>query len=429
MPTPPPAPGNPRLGDPRLPTLPLMLNLELLLGQLTRSALLPWSMPSPPSTHGWSSWNNIWGMQPNLPPMQMLRPAAVPPHLLPNLAQEVESLLQKRLNGLTQGVQHYQASEAPKHRALLNSRVVLWQLGTTQLRFLPPQGAAKPPVFLVPSLINRASILDLLPGFSLAEALSRAGHPVYIIDWNAPGPMETQLDAEGYITQRLLPAMHTACLHAMQPMELLGYCMGGILAVAAAQLAPVMVRRLALLAVPWDFCAPPLNTQQLLPHQLAALEQWIEQQGSITPQTLEHWFYLQNPWSVHAKFRQLGELKPGEATSEAFLAAENWLHDGVPLTAPIARDGWIQWGHHNALLHERWEVMGQTIRLRNIAQPTLVISPREDAIVPPASSKPFMKQLPQAMLFEPPTGHIGALVGNQRQGHLVEPLLKHFSAV
>jgi polyhydroxyalkanoate synthase len=422
--------------DSRLPTLPLMLNLELLLGQITRSALLPWKQPSPPSASAWGNWSSSWPTYADaMNPLSMMRnllpkPAAVPPHLLPQLAQEVENLLQKRLSSLNHGIQRYQASDAPKHRSLLTTRQVIWQVGNTQLRFLPPTNSAvrKPPVFLVPSLINRATILDLLPGFSLAEALSQHGHAVYVLDWNTPGAMELRYDAAAYVAQALLPAMHAACLHAQAPMQLLGYCMGGILAIAAAQLAPSMVARMALLATPWDFCAPPLATQQLLPHQLAALEQWLSTQQHISPQTLEHWFYLQSPWSVHAKFRQLAELKQ-DTTAEAFLAAENWLHDGVPLTAPTARDGWVNWGHHNTLLHGRWRVLGQSIRLAQIPHPTLIISPREDAIVPPASSKPLVKQLPQRMLHEPATGHIGALVGQQRHSHLVEPLLNHFSSM
>jgi len=43
------------------------------------------------------------------------------------------------------------------------------------------------PVLLVPSLINRHYVLDLLPGKSLAEWLVARGHDVFVIDWGTPG--------------------------------------------------------------------------------------------------------------------------------------------------------------------------------------------------------------------------------------------------
>src|SRR6201999_2336866 len=42
------------------------------------------------------------------------------------------------------------------------------------------------PILLVPSLINRHYVMDLLPGKSMAEDLVKMGHDVYCIDWGTP---------------------------------------------------------------------------------------------------------------------------------------------------------------------------------------------------------------------------------------------------
>ena len=42
-------------------------------------------------------------------------------------------------------------------------------------------------MLLVPSLINRHYVMDLLPGKSMAQDLVAAGHDVYCIDWGTPG--------------------------------------------------------------------------------------------------------------------------------------------------------------------------------------------------------------------------------------------------
>src|SRR5690606_39405828 len=43
------------------------------------------------------------------------------------------------------------------------------------------------PVLLVPSLINRHYVMDLLPGKSMAEDLVASGHDVFCLDWGTPG--------------------------------------------------------------------------------------------------------------------------------------------------------------------------------------------------------------------------------------------------
>ena len=43
------------------------------------------------------------------------------------------------------------------------------------------------PVLLVPSLINRHYVLDLLPDRSFAGWLVAQGHDVFLVDWGTPG--------------------------------------------------------------------------------------------------------------------------------------------------------------------------------------------------------------------------------------------------
>src|SRR5690349_16470379 len=61
-----------------------------------------------------------------------------------------------------------------------------WRL----LRYLPRAEGPRyeTPVLMVPSLINRHYVLDLMPGKSFADSMVQAGHEVYCIDWGTPGP-------------------------------------------------------------------------------------------------------------------------------------------------------------------------------------------------------------------------------------------------
>ena len=113
---------------------------------------------------------------------------------------------------------------------------ILWQQGSSRLVDYGPEGGA--PLLAVPSLINRAYVLDLLPELSLLRHLSRAGLRPLLLDWGRPGPEERGFDLTDYIAGRLEAAAAAAVKATGRKLALLGYCMGGLLAVALAQRRP-----------------------------------------------------------------------------------------------------------------------------------------------------------------------------------------------
>jgi polyhydroxyalkanoate synthase len=117
-----------------------------------------------------------------------------------------------------------------------------WRL----LRYRPrPEGLAyTTPVLMVPSLINRHYVLDLMPGKSLAEDLVARGHDLYVIDWGTPGPEDRFLSFDDVCDRYLGRAIRVAAQHSeTAAVHLLGYCLGGTLAVSV-QLALKICRAL-----------------------------------------------------------------------------------------------------------------------------------------------------------------------------------------
>ncbi len=92
---------------------------------------------------------------------------------------------------------------------------------------------------LVPSLINRAAILDLRPGQSLVEHLLGAGLDVYSVDWGEPSAADAHLDLKAYAL-RLLPSALQAARResAAASVHVFGYCLGGTLALIQGQPSP-----------------------------------------------------------------------------------------------------------------------------------------------------------------------------------------------
>ena len=102
----------------------------------------------------------------------------------------------------------------------------------------------------MPSLINPPRILDLDEQASLAGAIARMGRRALLLDW---GKAEERARAvvAGHIEQLLLPLLRSIG----EPAALVGYCLGGTMAIAAAELVPV--ERVATLAAPWNFARYP----------------------------------------------------------------------------------------------------------------------------------------------------------------------------
>jgi polyhydroxyalkanoate synthase len=102
---------------------------------------------------------------------------------------------------------------------------VLWRDGTTQLLDYG-RDAAGPVVLVVPSLINRYYVLDLLPERSFLRHLAAEGLRPVVVDWGAPDSGERDFDLTDYIMVRLDTAF-TAASGIGAPIAVVGYCMGG----------------------------------------------------------------------------------------------------------------------------------------------------------------------------------------------------------
>ena len=83
------------------------------------------------------------------------------------------------------------------------------------------------PLLIVPSLLSRSHLLDLMPGRSMVEYLVGQGIDVYLINWGTPGPEDRSTTFDQYITGYLRRAVQRVrALSGQQQISLLGYSMG-----------------------------------------------------------------------------------------------------------------------------------------------------------------------------------------------------------
>ena len=115
--------------------------------------------------------------------------------------------------------------------------------------------AAGAPVLVVPSLVNRAYMLDLTPERSLLRHwAARACGRCWSIGAR-PGEAERGFDLTDYIAGAWSARSTRLPRARAGPRPLVGYCMGGLLALALALRRTADLGGLVLLATPWDFHA------------------------------------------------------------------------------------------------------------------------------------------------------------------------------
>jgi polyhydroxyalkanoate synthase len=287
---------------------------------------------------------------------------------------------------------------------------VVWEEGITRVfnYTTTDTRSADTVVVILPSLINRSTILDVLPDLSMARALAQH-HAVWLVDWGAPGETEKTFTVDDYIMQRVLPVLALARAQHKK-VVLLGYCMGGLLALGAAMHAPL--DGLVLLATPWDFYAYPMPVRVGLAQMTAGFLPWLHSGQPLTVDMLQMLFTLLQPMAVFDKFKKVGRSQDqGGGYDDLFVAIEDWVNDGVPLAPRVAETCLIDWFQNNTTYAGGWMVGGRAVCPQAITAPTLLLVPDADRIVPAAAALPLADFIPNADIRRVAPGHVGMVAG------------------
>ena len=342
----------------------------------------------------------------------------------------LERQIRRRQRALLDGIDAYRRH--PYHRDLPPAPEV-WREGTTRLLdygALAPgkKGAAGPPVLVVPSLINRATVLDLTAESSLLRWLAAQGVRPYLVDWDQPGAEERRFTLTDYIAGRLESALDAVMAASGRRPALLGYCMGGLLALALAQRRSKDLSGLALLATPWDFHTDSGAQGAQAAAAAAMLSPFLDFLGELPVDLIQALFAGLDPQLVVRKFLAFSRMDPAHPKAAAFVALEDWLNDGVPLAAPVARECLDGWYGANTPAAGQWRVAGKVVDPARLDLPSLCIIPSADRIVPPASAAALCAAIPGAETLQPAAGHIGMVVGGRAESLVWQPLLTWLKA-
>jgi polyhydroxyalkanoate synthase len=265
---------------------------------------------------------------------------------------------------------------------------------------LRDHGGDGTPVVLLPSLINPPRILDLDEEVSLTRAIAGMSRRVMLLDWGVASERK-ELSVAGHIEQLLLPLLRSIG----EPVSLVGYCLGGTMAIAAAEL--MEVKRVATLAAPWHFARYPDESKQALQDMWRHSQAAARALGALPMEVLQAAFWSLDPERTVRKFAEFGRLDPASANARRFVELEEWANEGEPLPYPAAQELVEGLFSDDLPGSGRWQVAGHTVSGQPDV-PTVHLTADRDLIAPPQTAATG----PNVVI---PSGHVGMIVGSARQ--------------
>jgi polyhydroxyalkanoate synthase len=303
-----------------------------------------------------------------------------------------------RLARALEGLRRYQEAERP---AAPEPPAAVAELKGASLRDYGGRGV---PALFVPSLINPPSILDL-EGRSLLRWLAGRGRvrPL-LLDWGWDVAARRGLDVAGHVETLLLPLLEGLG----EPAALVGYCLGGTMALGAADRRPV--RGVATIAAPWRFGAFPNEARAMLAALWAGSLATAERLGALPMEVLQAAFWSLDPARTVGKFEAFAAMEGDKA--RAFVTLEDWANDGPPLPLAAARELFEGLFGADMTGRGKWLVTDPAA----LSCPLLEIVSTVDRIVPAASAAGAGERVELAL------GHVGMVVGRRAEEALWRPL-------
>ncbi len=267
---------------------------------------------------------------------------------------------------------------------------LVYQEGTMKLySYFPKVKPDKkiPPVLIVPSLINKNYILDLVNGFSLIEFLTLKGVRVYIIDWGTAGEEHGELTIDNYITGYIRRCVKKMSRHSEEKKYiLLGQCIGGILTTIYSALFSDdknLVSHVAM-TTPVNFENGGKLKEWTNPEtfNLDKVVNSYRENGAIPPEILHAGFQFLDLNLTFTKYRNLFNFVDNEAFVKLYRALDFWGNDNIPFPVMVFKKFIKAFYQQNQLIRGELIIDDKYVNLCDIKIPFFNILASNDHVFP-----------------------------------------------
>ncbi len=298
----------------------------------------------------------------------------------------------------------------------LTPKDVIYSRGTLKLyhyRALAEE-VYRVPVLLVMSLLSRPYILDLTPGQSFIEFLLKRGYDVYMIDWGVPRPEDRRLRLEDYVLDFIPDCARRVLEDSGEPdCSVIGYCMGGMLAVIYAALHPRgPLKNLACFTTPVNFEGMTLFRQWTDPRYFD-VDRVVDTLGNVPPELLFASFDMLKPAARLAGQARLWDNMWNDDFVKSYRMFDRWAADQIPFPGECFRQTTKELMWENRLYKGELVLGGRRVDLRNVGVPFLHVMAEHDHIVPYESAKDLVAMVgsPDKRDLVLKGGHVSLVAG------------------
>jgi len=270
------------------------------------------------------------------------------------------------------------------------------------------------PILITYALVNKPYVMDLLPGRSVVEVLVKAGFQVFMLDWGEPTMSDSKKGLDVYINTYIDKMVDKVCeLTGSEQVNLLGYCMGGTMAMMYTALHPDKVKNLATMASPFS---NEINEGLLFEWTREfPIEELVERYGNVPGWYLNMSFGLLKPLDKMDKALNFYNGILDDGFTELFLAMERWSADSIDVPGQAYLQFVKAVFQENTLVSNTFHIAGKHVDMKNIRCPYLNMVALKDTLVPPDSSLKIGEYTGSEdyKLLTCDTGHIGLSVSGK----------------
>ncbi len=241
----------------------------------------------------------------------------------------------------------------------------------------------KLPLLITPPCINRFYIFDLLPEQSMVRWLLDQGQDVYMISWANPGADLSAIGFEDYVRKGCLQAADIAAeISGSKQVNLVGYCIGGLIAsIAAASVhGQERIASLSLFATLLDYSEPGELGVFTSPVMLEAIIAQAFKDGVLSADMLSTAFTSLREEQLFWRYFRRRYLHGEEAKPDALMY---WGQDATQLPAKMVAE-YLQdfYGDNQLATGDDYLLGEEKIDLKNSVCPKYVLAGDRDHIVP-----------------------------------------------
>jgi poly(3-hydroxyalkanoate) synthetase len=306
----------------------------------------------------------------------------------------------------------FEPAQKPRPAWTTPHRVRL-ELGTMALRDFSCGDRGTPTLICAPYALHTATIADFAPGRSVVEALRGGGiERLFVTDWHSAGPDMRYLSIDSYLAE-----LNIAVDELGPPVDLIGLCQGGWMALVYAARFPRKVRRLVLAGAPVDIAAGQSQLSQMtvqLP--LAAFEEFVGSQGGrvLGQRVLQIW----GTALIADDSRRVLQLAP-EDNSRAAADLQHRFEEWYDITVDLPGTYYLQvvsWlFQQNRLATGNFVALGRRIDLTRLYHPIFLLGANDDEVVAPgqlfATANRVGTPKEHVVTVAEPCGHLSLFLG------------------